>query len=399
VLVAIALLVPTIAWAATGDLLWQAQVDIGNDFGTAVVAHGGRVFVAGFSQSATDVNFVRAHAAATGTLLWQHLSPKSDSEDVRLAAHGRLLFMASANIVRAHDARSGAVVWEDDTPALWRVIAAGHGLAVVVGYRSSPATGIDVVVRALDAETGGLLWEDQTDAGGDDFAFAAAIDGGRIFVAGLVERIVAPRPLALVRAYARRTGALLWQRLADAASEAFAIATHANLVLVAGESIIGGETRGLVQAYDARTGTLMWEHVEPVHPLRIGFYTELVVHGGRLFAAGTNGSFLVQALDLHTGDVVWSSEVEGDGQALTITEARGDVFAAGWGDAGWLVRALDGRTGETLSEDGFDTTGLVGIARDDGVEGRRLYVAGEASTPAHLADVFLRAYDLRGGKR
>jgi len=137
-------IVPTTdAWAEGGDLLWQDQVprgiDQSIDFGTAVTAHGRRVFAAGFGQSETgSTAFIRAYHARTGALLWEHQSPQAASAEVRLAADGKLVFaIRGTSAIIAHDVGTGAIVWQDDPHGVFNRIVARHGMLIGSGYRGA----------------------------------------------------------------------------------------------------------------------------------------------------------------------------------------------------------------------------------------------------------------------
>jgi len=123
------------------------------------------------------------------------------------------------------------------------------------------------VVRAYHARTGELLWDDQFDAGGGfNQAKAIAAKGSRVFAAGFGSNTDAEDQW-LVRAYAVKTGELLWDDTFDStgatrffSNRSDAVAVKGSRVFAAGfgtacEDLPGCEqvtTRWLIRAYDAR---------------------------------------------------------------------------------------------------------------------------------------------------
>ena len=382
-----------------GELLWQDQLNRGGDFGTAVAVQGKRVFAAGFSQSLTteDTDFVRAYDARTGRLLWERQSPKrGNSEDVLLAVEGYLVFATLSNHIRAHDVRTGAVVWQDALGAATITdVSAKQGMLVVVGYRFDG--NVDVLVRAYDAATGELIWDDRFNSGGnnEDRAFAVALAGRRVFVAGETLEGGTGLRSFLLRAYNSRKGDLLWDDSSPGSSTtAFAVVSHGGIVAIAGTRNLEFGANPLIRAYDARDGVLRWEHEVPGGTVPTnGFFDALAVQGHRVFAAGSRGGFLVQAYDFRSGTPLWQRQSQAAfGVALAITASHGSVYAAGLDDRDWLVEAYDGTTGDIMWEDRFDNGGLFGIARDDEAGRGRLFVVGDVQTPTDFNDFLIRAY-------
>lgn len=84
---------------------------------------------------------------------------------------------------------------------------------------------------------------------------------------------------------------------------------------------------------------------------------DLDIDGGRVFAVGqdvAHGTWLVRALELNSGDVIWQREFEPDvigadyGWSQEVAVDGGRLFVAGsvfnaMGNSDVLVRALDAR--------------------------------------------------------
>lgn len=437
------------ASAAPGDLLWQREIINVTD-GSSVVASGNRLFIAGFTQDQTgtadDTFFVRAYQVRSGRLIWESVFPGVSFESPQIATLGHLVFVTVDSRIRAHDVNTGSLIWECaaddiDGAVILDHIEAAAGLVVASGYKVVPVTGlprrstnVDFVVRAHNAADGRLLWEDQfdrdNDALTDDYALAVAVQPGRVFVAGQSCSFNSGSCSAIVRAYRARNGTLLWSRASSASSAAYAIASSAGvhrspaLIVIAGvsdRSSTGGPARGIVQAYDAENGTLAWEREQEVRnddSDSYGFYDAVAVQGERVFVGGSDGRSLVQAYDLRHGDPLWQSVTSRDGSTQALRVSRGQVFAVGTDyelDPSdrllprWAVRALDGETGTLLWDDEVAEATIVGIARDDEVERRRLFVIGfavvrsDGDTLGCTADdsqlcgiaALLRAYDAR----
>ena len=389
-------IVPTTnASAEGGDLLWQDQLHRGIDFGTAVAAHGKRVFAAGFSQNdlTPHTNFVRAYDARTGRLHWEHQSAKLDnSNDVQLAvARHRVFVSLGGATIRAHDVDTGAVLWEVDARGFVGGITAEQGLVVVAA---------GAFIQAFNASNGTLRWEDEP---GQFVRFGVVSIGGRhVFGAGIITRPDGTGS-AFLRAYNRWTGALDWEELLDNAADIRALTVHAGLVFVAGQNNVAAGRGAFVRAYTVRKGVLIWEDEStqddgtPVS----GSFGALAADGRLLVVAGglIPGGVLIQANDIYTGELLWRAQPGkiGDFGALAVAGQR--VYAAGTVEGAternsdWLVQAYDLRTGTLRWEDQFDNAGSFDIARGEDVERGRLFVVGDVQTPSNFSDFLIRAYD------
>ena len=127
---------------------------------------------------------------------------------------------------------------------------------IAVGRAENARGRGDFVVRTYAAISGDLLWGDLFDlARRDDEAYAVAIKGKQAFVAGRGTNAASNADF-LVRAYAVRDGALLWQDQFDLAAgddEAVALAAMGKQVFVAGTGTSSeGDSDLLVRVYDDR---------------------------------------------------------------------------------------------------------------------------------------------------
>jgi outer membrane protein assembly factor BamB len=177
-------------------------------------------------------------------------------------------------------------------------------------------------------------------------------------------------------------------------------------VVQRGRLFVGGFAGGrsiAVRAYDAQTGTLLWQ--QKTTGVVSGFNTlrGLTSDGPRVFAGGTLAStigqpeFLVQAIEAHTGRLLWEDRVNngaGFDGADGIAFEGGRVFAQGQGGPGCLVRpsppsdcdvlirSYDARSGALLWE---QTDGTVGL--DDATPPQNILARGGMVFSAWIANI------------
>src|SRR6266853_1667293 len=248
--------------------------------------------------------------------------------------------------VRAHDAKTGATLWEDrlgggglsDTA---QTIAVDAGGVFAAGWVRTAAQGYDFVVRAYALKSGQLLWTRRVDRRGrNERAFAVVAQEGRVFVAGNIGRDFA---LLVIDP---RTGNTLWES-ADAGvlGTANGVVVHGDRVFVVG-TISSGTPSGLsllVRAYDARTGALLWEdRAADVLATLTGVNVDgLAVNGNLLFVgAGARNfdsinvgvDFMVRAYDVQTGALVWVDQLhrQDGGSPAALSLGAGRLFVWGW---------------------------------------------------------------------
>jgi hypothetical protein len=284
-----------------GELLWQDQFDKGGGFNQALSlsAQGSRVFAAGFGLTCDDPPdcnagrtawVVRAYDAKTGQLLWDDRFDKGGgvNQANAVAVKGSGVFAAGQGststgeqewVIRTYDKKTGELLWHDqfdkggalsqaDAIAVKgpTVLAAGSGLTCD-DPPDCDSGRTEWVVRAYHARTGQLLWDEQFDAGGGhNKAEAIAVKGSRVFAAGFGSN-TASQDEWLVRAYAVKTGELLWDDEFDStgatrffSNRAGAVAVKGSRVFAAGlgtacEDLPGCDsvtTQWLLRAYDTR---------------------------------------------------------------------------------------------------------------------------------------------------
>jgi hypothetical protein len=293
----------------------------------------------------------------------------------------------------AHDARTDQLAWEslDDARlegSLHAIVATDD--AVVASGVDGPAQGDSAswYVRAMDRRTGHLLWEDRRDGGTPSLlnhVAGIAVEGSRVFAAGRLLRAGAiPTRDLLVRAYALRTGAALWEQELDRGlDEGWAVTAHQGRVFVVGR--LG--SRFAVLAFDAGTGAELWENVD-IAPQGSDALS-VAADGGRVFAAGfarNASTLLVRALDARTGRILWEDELPGgdlvSAQQHSLLARGGALYLAGGivddqGDEHALVRAYDGWTGAPRWTTTWGSPGRNTWAQTAWTAGDALLVGGE----------------------
>jgi outer membrane protein assembly factor BamB len=210
----------------------------------------------------------------------------------------------------------GRVVWSLNTGHRFTAGAEVHEGVVYV-------PGTDGNLYALDVRTGEKKW---TYAAGEALATTPVVADGRVLV------MSASDTLFVVEA---QTGKWLWQYRRDTPS-GFTI-HGASMPLVREGTAYLGFSDGTLVALDVRDGAAKWEKSLATGSQFVDVDTTPVLDAaGHLYAA--NYKTGLYALEAATGDVMWSTAVEG----LTSLLGRGAVvFAAG-----------DGRVDAYLQENG-----------------------------------------------
>ncbi len=173
-------------------------------------------------------------------------------------------------LVRAYDTATGTLQWRDQSPLASGIITSvviddfGHKV-FGAGYAQG-GEGTDFLIRAYDATTGNRLWEDISNKGRDDFVQGIAASRLGVFVVGYGGNVGTSSLDFLVRAYAPRTGALLWEDQVDNAGNddaAWKVVVEGSTVFVAGSSSKAGvNQQWFIRAYDAASGQLAWDSRE-----------------------------------------------------------------------------------------------------------------------------------------
>lgn len=280
----------------TGQLRWEDLIvkPAGSETAADVVIQGQSAFVIGTQLKVYDVK--------SGRVLWQDI----DGSGEAIAVSGKRVFTAGSRdgdfFVRAYNRVKGGLLWEDlsDLSGGGKDSAAAlktrGNRVIAVGY-AGESFNKDFVVRAYHPSTGALIWEDRFDTGSTDRAEAVAINDRHVYVVGGV-RPGGSSDFA-VRAYDRRTGALQWDDTFDfegANDVARAVTVEGGQVFVGGllQKAGFGETGFVVRAYNSNTGNLVWmdQHVEQ----QLSTINAITAHGGQVYAVGsTILDFLVRA--------------------------------------------------------------------------------------------------------
>ena len=204
---------------------------------------------------------------------------------------------------------------------------------------------------------------------------------------------------------------LIWEdelHIANGDSSASAVAVDGNRFFVAGfASPNNGDL--LVRAYNGKTGTLLWQDQhdranQPDNALAIAAATGKVFVAGLAADTGGEAGFLIRAYDGKTGSLLWQDQYDGSGGwdvAASIVVRGGRVFAAGQatmagGNSDFLVRAYDAKSGQLLWHDQVDK-GAFDIANAVTVDANRAFVAGYVTNADGNYDFFVRGYDTKNG--
>lgn len=287
----------TVAYnASTGTMLWLKRYNgpgDGQDEAAAIAVSpdGSRVFVTGFSYSATTSNdwATIAYDASTGMKLWvkRYNGPADVSDEARaigMSPDGAAVFVTGRSFTSAQSAdyqtlayraSDGARLWDrryngpgDSLDEVEAIAVSPDGSAVfVTGASDGSTTFADYATVAYAASNGATLWtkrhNDSID--GDDFARAVGVspDGAMVFVTGSTAAVTRYDNYTTI-AYAAATGAKIWQKSyngpPDHIDRAYAIAVSSDAVYVTGFSHGGSSTHFdyATVAYKASDGSGLW---------------------------------------------------------------------------------------------------------------------------------------------
>jgi outer membrane protein assembly factor BamB len=326
-------------------LAWVKYAGGPSGLSSPIVADG-RVFVAHASGTGLDTTGGNGSAAGvaafdtrSGTLIWRQATA-GEVKGSPAVGDGRVVTISSDGVVEARDAASGSLLWSvalGDPAARFDVTSPTIDDGVV--YTGGPG-----VTAAIDLASGDLLW--QTSLAGSDFL-------ATIYGAPVVDTThVAIATYAGLHVLDRATGAILWSRAAGgrethrspalvdgvlyAAGDSFGsqrlraldVATGAELwsapypvgnansaPAVGATRVVLGTSNGQLQAFDRTSGALVWSH-QVGEPIASGVpygrdaasvTASPLITGDWLLAGGDDGRLL--AIDVATGDVVWSGEL------------------------------------------------------------------------------------------
>ncbi len=371
--------------ASSGALVWENYYNRDgalDDRAIALATSSGKVFVAGWTLTSTGgfAFSVRAYDAANGALLWSNYYDREGSlQDVAnaVAAGGGKVFVAGksqtatggfAFSVRAYNANDGSFLWgdyydrertKDDTA---NAVAVSGGKVFVTGWTQTKIGGYAFTVRAYDADDGTLLWEDYYDREGkrEDWASAIAASGGRVFAVGRTRTKIGGYALA-VRAYDATNGNLLWEDHYDREKKgedaANAVAVNNNKVFVVGKTETkAGGFAFTVRAYDATNGTLLWSDYYDREKSKEDVAQTVAIGDNKVFVGGwcytkSGGyAFTVRVHNATDGTLLWENyydkEKKYEDWVNAIAVDDDEVFAAGVtrtknGDTAFSVRTFE----------------------------------------------------------
>ena len=340
---------------ATGELLWKVRVgrhSTSSATGSPAL-HDGRLFVPISSWEAvlsvdaryeccTASGAVAALDARTGDVLWYHRAIPGDPQEAGTNGIGTRLW-----------APSGAPVWSSPTVDTTRgLVYAGTGQ----NY-SRPATGTSDAIVALDIETGERAWYFQATRG-DAFTTACVLQppGRNCPDPPGPDLDFGMSPMLVTRPDGK-------------------------------EILVAGQKSGTVWALDPdKDGAVLWSTQVGKGSALGGIHWGMATDGRYAYAPNSDRGMVVvdvnpdrdpspglHALDLMTGEVVWSApppEEACDGkQRCFLANSAGAAVIPGVVFAGGLdghIRAYSAGDGRIIWD--FDTTGVTGAS--NGVLGR-----------------------------
>ena len=262
--------------AATGDILWQNQVNREGSPDSSPAVSGGIVYVGSWE------GHIYALDAATGDLLWRYqvgVSGSSGSSSPAVSGGvayfvgywgGDSLRLGNASLF-ALDAVTGNLLWRFGFGDYKPSSPAVSGGIVYVGFWNGH-------IYALDAVTGNLLWRHDTDGMVDS---SPAVSGGVVYVGSNDHHLYA---------LDAATGELLWRYETDSMVD--------SSPAVSGGVVYVGSRYGHLYALDAATGELLWRYDADS---RVG--SAPAVSGGVVYV-GSDDHHLY-ALDAATGELLW----------------------------------------------------------------------------------------------
>ena len=230
-----------------------------------------------------------------------------------------------------------------------------------------------LILNSAFAAPGDLLWEDHFDrevGNNRDMARDVVVRRSRVFVVGGAETSAGGSDFT-VRAYARKTGALLWEDYYDPAGNdsdrALAADVFGNKLVVVGDTNSAVSRQMTVRTYNTKTGALVWSN-DFFRSDGYGFNVadDVVIHEGRVFVVGVTQAtvggtaFTIRAYRLSNGELLWEDYFNrvGDQQdgAYKVIANGNKVFAAGYSyldsnTSAFTVRAYSAKTGQLVWED------------------------------------------------
>ena len=257
----------------------------------------------------------------------------------------RLLLVGMCQVPSLAWSAVGTLLWQDRLDVATGFDTANSSALAkrqlfVAGAVTNAGGNSDWLVRAYDRKTGALLWQDQLDrAGRRDAAVAVVADRGLVFASGYVTNASGNRDL-MVRAYEARTGTLRWENQFDRAGRRDE-PDRLNLAVADGRVLVGGRAAKsdgtadwFVRAYDTQTGFLLWQDF--FDGGNFDHNVALAIDSGRVYASGVTTDknivrhFTVRTYDAGTGAVLWQDQVPtGNPGFFFVTDVAWQIVARG----------------------------------------------------------------------
>jgi hypothetical protein len=265
---------------SNGNILWETAA--GTGLVNAVAVDSGKAFAVGFLSDSANYRekwTVRAYNLSTGTLLWEDTEgtmgtsgSSNNSGALAVVAGGGRVYVAgtlytddtdgggASFAVRVYDAKTGGLVWRDyydlysyfDDGA--QTIHLQGGKVFAGGYVTRSSGGKAFAVRAYNASRGTVLWT--TLSGGYDVEAnsveALAGSGSAIYAAGASTKDYYTG--FATKGYHMNKGTVLWQSYIDSQTpSATALAPIAAAVCTTGSGVFSGGTSSVEAAGQAFT--------------------------------------------------------------------------------------------------------------------------------------------------
>ena len=276
-----------------------------------------------------DSGVLRALRIADGSEEWRWTAPSGQPIHSSPAVLGDVAVVGSlGGELVALDAATGAIRWSLNPVGgqVSRGIAAADGIAYVgVGGATPTDRG---TLQAWDIANGAKRWSASLQPGNTS---TPAVADGRVFVTGGLDAQSDPRHA--LYAFDATTGQRAWPApwSSETGQSLYIDAVADGLVLV-------GSSDGQLVALDAATGAIRWGP----NPVGAAMSPNGGVVDGVLYA--TVGQQGVTAVDLATGDTIWTIKVKGEPSAPTIVDGHILVDTTlgklVWIDGGGLARSL-----------------------------------------------------------
>jgi outer membrane protein assembly factor BamB len=278
--------------------------------------------VASGTPAAPERSALVAVDAATREQLWR--SPLTEVSIGGPTVDGSTVLVGTDDgCVAAFALETGHPEWSVDLgDSVNTPIAAVGGtafVAVSAGAREAPSL---VAVRESDHVD---LWQTQLGAAGSSIGAPVVVDG----------TLYAAVNDGSIHALEATTGSSRWAARLNTVSGGGAPAVSDDAVVIA-------DVRGQVYRFDPADGDRTWDFA-----MNVPVYGSAVIAGSSVLVGDSDGN--VNAIDLHTGERIWRSNV-GDGLLLGLAVAPQAVVATRTGAAAGLVGLVTDPSGALISE-------------------------------------------------